>query len=277
VTPADIVCQNCGWQNEPTARMCGGCGRPLRESDPGATAFVGGAGIGLASPAENGATLAHDAPTLAGLETALDAPPLKVAWPGVAASRGKRAHADGAAAPSETPWWRIPLIVGAVLAVLVIALLGTWALGIRPAIHTSLDTQMRTVLDSGVYAAFTPSSALSSGTYNISASSLNSLVATQLSAGSPVSNVTIAFAHNQVIVTYAFWGSSGQVVSSLGVQNSRAVATGTSVDCPLCLVESGDEMEATFNDALSKIPSTVQVTNIATINDVLKVTVKTGS
>ncbi|MBF6591916.1 MAG: hypothetical protein IVW57_15515, partial [Ktedonobacterales bacterium] len=24
-----VVCARCGWPNEPTARMCGGCGQPL--------------------------------------------------------------------------------------------------------------------------------------------------------------------------------------------------------------------------------------------------------
>src|SRR4051794_35556173 len=41
-----VTCTRCGWQNEPTARMCGGCGMPLRTTYPGATSnidLVGGA------------------------------------------------------------------------------------------------------------------------------------------------------------------------------------------------------------------------------------------
>ena len=38
--PVDIICPRCGWRNETTARMCGGCGRPLVSADPSATVGV---------------------------------------------------------------------------------------------------------------------------------------------------------------------------------------------------------------------------------------------
>lgn len=257
--------------------MCGGCGRPLSASDPGATAYAGagtvpGGGVGTAS---------HDAPTFAGVGSGTAAPPLlgspqfgaqpsagKVAWPGV--TRGRRKL--GVSTDASAPWWRIPAIAGVVLVVLLVGTLGTWAFFVRPSMHTSLDTQMRSVLVSGVHQTF--SGTIKSQDYTITAASLNTLVAAFLSKDSPVSKVLVSFANNQVSIAYAFWGGSGTVTSTLSLVNGHVLASGTSVDCPLCLIENGDEMEATFNNALAQIPSNITVTAIKTLNNALTVTVK---
>jgi hypothetical protein len=276
-----ITCQHCGWQNEPTARMCGGCGMPLRTADPGATVLAtpipAGGGWAAAAPATPTA-FAHDAPTafapaLPGqyAPAAPQTPPLR--WPGDEATRAKAARAGSAPGRGSAPWWRIPLIAGIVLVVLVVGCLGAWALAIRPSMHTSLDTQMRSALDSGIHLAFQQPGATSKGQYAIPAAFLNGIISTELPPGSPVSNVAIAFANNQVIITYSFWGGSGTVSTTLAAQNGRVTAHGTSVDCPLCLIESGDDMEATFNDALAQIPKSVNVTGVATNNDALVVTI----
>jgi hypothetical protein len=277
----NITCQHCGWQNEPTARMCGGCGMPLRVADPGATTLAAPApavgGWAAAAPATPTA-YAHDAPTAFApalpqqyAPAAPRTPPLR--WPGDEAARAKGARARAAGAHGSAPWWRIPLIAGIILVVLVVGFLGTWALAIHPSLHTSLDTQMRSALDSGVRQAFEQPGATSKGPQTIPAAFLNGIITAVLPKDSPVSNVAVAFANNQVIITYAFWGGNGTVSTTLAVQNGRVVAHGTSVDCPLCLIESGDEMEATFNDALGYIPKSVNVTGVATNGDALVVTI----
>src|SRR5258707_651983 len=144
----NITCQHCGWQNELTARMCGGCGMPLRVADPGATTLATAApaagGWAAAAPATPTA-YAHDAPTAfapARPEPYSDAPaapptpPLR--WPGDEAARAKAARAGSAPGRGSAPWWRIPLIAGIVLVVLVAGSLGAWALAIRPSTHASL-------------------------------------------------------------------------------------------------------------------------------------------
>ena len=83
-------------------------------------------------------------------------------------------------------------------------------------------------------------------------------LATFIPKDSAVSNITVSFANGQEIISYSFWGSSGKASTNLSVVNGHAVARGTSVDCPLCFIETGDEMEATFNSALGYIPTSVR-------------------
>jgi hypothetical protein len=281
--PVDIICQHCGWQNEPTARMCGGCGKPLRATDPGATSLATPsqepAGWARALPGTS--PIAHDAPTMVSISpdtpvlggppayTPADASAAPAArWPGLGAQPRKAPAGSGGA---QAPWWRIPLIAGIVLVVLVVGFLGAWAVAIRPSLHSDLDTQLRTALDSSIYQVFQGS--VPKGEKAISAAFINQVVAADLPTDSPVSNVSVAFANNQAIITYSFWGGSGAVSTNLAALNGRVVASGTSVECPLCFIESGDEMEATFNDALKQIPARTTITQIRTSNDTLYVTV----
>ncbi len=149
--------------------------------------------------------------------------------------------------------------------------LGTWALFVGPSMHTTFDTQMRTVLDSGVFASF--SGTIAKGDHAILAKTLNDLVASRVPKDSSVTNIVVSFANGQEIVSYSFWGSSGVVSTNLSVVDGRVVARGTSVDCPLCMIESGDEMEATFNDSLNQIPTSAHVTSLKTENDALVLTI----
>jgi hypothetical protein len=265
--------------------MCGGCGQPLRTTDPGATAF---AGVAQTPSALLGAVptdppiVSHDAPTLAGRGSEIAAPPLpalgsasplppqKVAWPGIAAGR-KSKRAAGMSSAGSAHWWRIPLIAGIVLVMLVAGSLGTWALFVGPSMHSTFDAQMQSVLDSGINGAFSGKAA--AGQHTIPAKAFNDLVTRFVPNGSAVSNIKVSFANGQEIISYSFWGSSGTATTNLSVANGHAVARGTSVDCPLCYIESGDEMEATFNSALGYIPPSAKVTSVQATNNSLIVTV----
>ena len=266
--------------------MCGGCGQPLRAADRGATVFAGAttpaASAGVDS--QDFGVVAHDAPTFLGQEEDPAAPSFpfpgdvaaapsdgNVAWPGVA--QGGRAKARGGAPrTSSVPWWRIPMIVAIVLFVLVGGVVGAWAVVIQPSMHSDFDVHMQSVLDSSINETFHVK--VAAGQHTIPATTFNGYVKTLVPQDSAVSNIKLSFAKGQEIVTYSFGGSSGTVTTNLGVVGGRVVARGTVVDCPLCLIESGDQMEATFNDPFRLyIPASVKITNIQTISDALVFTV----
>jgi hypothetical protein len=265
--------------------MCGGCGQPLRATDPGATVYADSATTPVAPYGAGAASsVAHDAPTLAGQGSGIAAPPLppvgpavtplppdKVPWPGVTPGRAAKKR-SAAASGNPAPWWRIPAIVGVVLVVLVAGTLGAWAFAVQPSMHSDFDVHMQSVLDSGINASFSGATTSGTHTVTIPASAFNGFVATLVPSDSVVSHISIAFSNNQETISYSFWGSTGTVTTNLGVENGHAVARGTSVDCPLCFIETGDQMEKTFNGAFAYIPAALKVTNVQTKDDSLVIT-----
>ncbi|MGH2516791.1 MAG: hypothetical protein ACRDHP_14150, partial [Ktedonobacterales bacterium] len=138
--PGDITCARCGWRNEAIARMCGGCGQPLRQPS-GAPAtlampagWAGGPEPGATTPVDISApfnrTVALPAPGLYSPAPAHERAPS--VWPG-AAPAGQRANGKPPA-KRKNPW-RVPITLFVVLCVLLAAALGTWALVVRPAMH----------------------------------------------------------------------------------------------------------------------------------------------
>ncbi|HEV2459219.1 MAG TPA: hypothetical protein VGS80_12745, partial [Ktedonobacterales bacterium] len=130
MAPPAVTCARCGWQNEPTARMCGGCGQPLRSSLPGegqpytstdTMPYSGEAETLYAPPA-----VPPDLP-----QSVVSRPPggtaSSAAWP----EAGARSRA-GSQATKGLRWWRAPLILLLVLGLLVGTSLGAWALIVRP-------------------------------------------------------------------------------------------------------------------------------------------------
>src|SRR5260370_397626 len=100
MTPSELMCPHCGWRNEGTARMCGGCGQPLRDSSAVPLRPASGSPYGAAS-------YANDAPTSlsSGVGAPRDAravPPgggNPAAWPGPGNAAG------ASQAPRSAPGW----------------------------------------------------------------------------------------------------------------------------------------------------------------------------
>src|SRR5258706_15765305 len=148
MTPSELMCPHCGWRNEGTARMCGGCGQPLRDSSGGQPRPASGSPYGAAS-------YANDAPTSlsSGVEAPRNAragPPgggNPAAWPGPGNSAGA-----AQASRSARGWRRALLIVFVVLLVLAVRRIAAWSGIIRPAVHNAVDTQLRADFARAVHA-----------------------------------------------------------------------------------------------------------------------------
>src|SRR5262249_45620138 len=132
---AEIICGRCGWRNESTARMCGGCGQPLREFDPAATAAATPSVGWAAAVPFTPQAYAHDAPpalaptpVLPGpyppaLSYPTATPPLQRSlspWPGGTERAASRPAGRGSSR------WRILVIALVVTAVLVVGFFGAW-------------------------------------------------------------------------------------------------------------------------------------------------------
>jgi hypothetical protein len=283
--PVDITCARCGWRNEATARMCGGCGQPLRQSlESGATVAIPGewaAGpqAGNTTPADapygftpTGAAPAPAAYTPSGAAT--PAPAYNAApsiWPG-AGSPGQQAGARAASNAKRNPW-RVPIILLVVLCVLIATALGAWALILRPAVHSTVDTQLRAALDSAIEQAAPSGVPLPAGTpltIKIPASALNANIASELGSV-PVQNVQVHFRGNGYVrASYTFLGRDGTITTQLvPLADGRVQAQNTSVTGLLKTVESDGEMSAAFNEALGRLPPQYRVSQITTASDTI--------
>ncbi len=251
-------CARCGWQNEPTARMCGGCGMPL--DTPGATAsddVTALPGPPRTSPMAPGPTP---------LAPSADAT-TPAAWP-----RPGREHLASGTPPARA-WWRAPLIALVVVAVLAAASLGAWAFVVRPILHAQVDGALRGALGR-VVEQIPPN--VPGDTYSVPASTLTNLLHQRLPADAPVSNVRVEFSGDGTMsVLYRVAGQNDSVTTHLVADHGRLHAQATTVNGLLSLVESGDEMEAALNGALSRISPQDTISGIAVHDNTLFITVGT--
>jgi hypothetical protein len=271
MSPETLVCARCGWRNEATARMCGGCGRPLRALDPAATtavhpvspdaAYATGTRTAYApaerpSPYAPPSTLTSSAPSR---------------WPDAGGSTTPRPPSPSPRRPRG--WARALVVFLVVLLVLAGGLLGAWALVIRPAVHTAVDSSLRAALDNAVQAATANITIVPNGQYTLPAAAFDAEIQRQLPADSHISDAHLDFARDGVRVTYRFFGRPGSITTHLAASDGHVVARGTTVTDVLSLVESGNEMEATLNEALGRLPSRYRVTGIRAANHTLIVSI----
>lgn len=257
-----IQCPHCGWQNEPAAIMCGGCGRPLPMM--GATSGDGraaGASFAAASPGN------AEYPTLSDLPTQEDLPRPAITAAalrstGAPAAGGKPAVWPGAQ-EQRTPrsqerrggWWRGLLAGVLALGLLVGLAAGVWALAVRPTLHAQVDGSIDSGLSSviGRLPAITDSQLRSGQIFRGSETDANTVLAKDIVPNSGLDSATVSFQQGQVVVTYVALGQQGTISTTLQVQGGQLEATNTQVDGELSWVETGDELQATINRALQHV------------------------
>lgn len=292
-----VTCMRCGWQNEPTARMCGGCGMPLRSSDPGATSNVDIVGNLESSalpntPEPGNIAYPHDAPTA--YAPYHDQPPQANAYSVPVVTAPSRQQGDAPATwagpavaghsnkhmqtQARSPWWRIPLIVLVVLSVLVGSGLGAWAFIIRPPIHAQVDSSLRSSLNSAIEPVTARISQLPRGQtlqLTVSASEVDQQIQRHMPAGSSISDVRLHFANDSVQISYVLNGSVGAITTHLQITQGRLQAQATTVDYPLAFVEDGNEMEGAINDAFARLQVSITILAVGATNETLTLKVHT--
>lgn len=277
-TPGTIICARCGWQNDATARMCGGCGTPLQGVDPGATSQADTGAAGWAQGQAGAVSL--DAPTTVSphpgpaaganyprayaqpatpspipqMPTPVTAASPPVAWPSAGQSKSKPL-------PGKFRWWVIPVVILVVIVVLGVLGLGIWGLGIQPSTANSLNSLFPSALNSAFTQENSHLTPNHNGQVQIPASDLAALIRAQSPTSGTVTNLDAGFvsAPNQGLrLTYNFnvFGTEPQDTTAyFSVENGRLALRGTVVDGSMSLFLSGDRMEQILNTGLGNLTS----------------------
>jgi hypothetical protein len=262
-TPSTIICARCGWQNDSTARMCGGCGAPLHTSDPGATNQANATSPDaptVASANVPGAYVAQPyvqpttPPPIPQTPTPVTAAP--VAWPGPGQAKARSGR-------DTFRWWVVPLVI--LVAILVLGGLGfgVWNFGIQPSTASSVNTTFPAVLNptfNVVNSSFTPGK---NGQVQIVAPALAELITAESPHSGPVTNLHFSFINAPYVgfkLTYNFnfFGTELQdTTAAFSIEQGHLAARSTVVNGSMSLFESGDQMEQILNNALAKL-TTIQ-------------------
>lgn len=309
MVPSERICSQCGWRNEPEARMCGGCGKPLgtfgaaphnvtREIGPagGAPFTYSGAGGdvptnyspgGAYSPnvpqANAGDVYSPLAPTRSydyGTLGTLPAPGAAAAsWPAPAPSyQATRRTIQPAQRRGGSCLQRMLVTLLVLVVVTTCCSAGLWSFIIRPSLHTATDSQIRAGLD----ALFDEASnsleqalpLLPKGNYRdrlpIKAADINAQIrAGAAKRGVPVDSEVHFIGTDSVQVAYLLSGKQHTVTTHLYIVNGRIRARDTTDDFPLNMWESNTELETTINEALTHLTPDLHVTELHMADDAL--------
>jgi hypothetical protein len=206
----------------------------------------------------------------------------------VAAPRGRATPLAPPPIPSArrtNPAARVALIVGVVLLIIACVCAGAWGLIIRPALHNQVDGAIRTQMDtladqaSAALVAGIPDIQAKGGSFSgsIAATTLNDQIKASASPQNPVSNTQVSFADGQLKITFDSNNQQNSISTTLGTASGHLVARGTTVTGLISIIESGPELEAAINDALSRLPPNgqspnPQFTSVTLADDVLSYT-----
>lgn len=301
MAPSERICSNCSWRNEPDARMCGGCGRPLgtfvstpigmpsapRRADRPLSTSTGAGGDAPTEYMPGGAYSPLN-PTRSLDYGAVGAPPLPgstpARWP-AQAQPAPQSHLPSSLAAQPARRRGGSCLQRTLLALLALVLVttccsvGLWSFVVRPALHTATDSQIRDGLDSMFDEA---SNALNQalpllpkGSHlndiPIKAADINArLQEAAAKKGMPVNSSEVHFVGtDSVQVTYLLSGKPHSVTTHVYVVDGRVRARDTTDDFPLSLWESNAELETTINEALTHLTPDLHVTELHMAGDAL--------
>lgn len=308
MSPSERICSNCGWQNEPIARMCGGCGQPLgtlganfhnvppapRRADGSpftSTINSGNAPTEYLQSGVNATYLPNAGKSYSPLDPThtfghgiVNPPPV----PGTKPARWPAATAQPQPAytPPPQPTKRrggscLQCTLFTLLTLVVVTSccgVGFWSFVVRPALHTATDSQIRAGLDSMFDDASTaleqalpllPAGQILNAP-PIKAADINAaLPSAAAKKGVPASTKVYFIGIDGVQVTYLLSGKTHSVITHLYVDNGRIKARETTDDFPLNMWESNTELETTINEALMHLTPDVHVTELHMANDTL--------
>ncbi len=247
--PATIVCANCGWRNEPSAMMCGGCGRPL---------YGGPSRLARSSQPVDLEDTIPDIPTVEPRTAPTAVVPAPKPGPSRATQPAKRRRGRR-------------LLVGCLvtLAVLLAVAIGCWVEIIRPVAHTIVDNELRNVLETAASKApvYPP------GTVAVTEAQVNQKLADHDFGRVPIRQIAAQFRGGSAGITYTLPITGGSVRTELVVHDGKLFAEDTHVEGLAGFIETGNELQATLNDALALLPTDDVFGSVTAQNGTLSVTI----
>lgn len=274
-----VQCPRCGWQNSTGDRMCGGCGQPL---------FHPGSALGAPpdyTPTVASSSVVAPPPLPPDTRTATWRPPafppqLATGAPTAAASTARPAPkyhpATPARATSRSCLSRALITLAIVALMLLLMSACGWAAVIRPAVHASVDQQLR----AGLAAQIDKIPPIPDGFPAITRTITDTEFNRQASGGNATNNqgdmkdIVVRFSPGLVTMSYRLWGSPGKIETHLFARNGRIFVTNTQVNGWLAQVETGDELQGALNDSLARLPGQDYVERLVVGNGTLTITLR---
>lgn len=252
----ELVCPHCGWHNDATARMCGGCGKPLA--------------VALTSAGPRMSTYPQgEEPTDPDIQA-----------PGTGRAAGGTL---GVSPTTQGCLGRGALVLGVLALVVLFGCAAIWGLAVRPALHAAVDQQIRSQLQTAVDQTNAQMPALADaldtlpgkkGQNTITAAAFNQSIQATVPASGPVQKVHVSFPAGQVAVTFSTFGVDGSLTTHLTSEANKPHASGTTITGLLTYVETADDIENAMNSAFAGLQPTVAVTGIDLGGDVMTITVQ---
>ena len=269
-----MVCQRCGAFNEGGDQFCGNCGALLTPGHPQANR----APVSPALPYDrsmNAPTLAHQ-PHYVSPPTQY-VPPEQSPGAGWAAPQGNSvlppqatwadmplaqpSFAASSPAPRRMPArrrrrrWPLYLLLFLVIFGLVVC--GSWVFLLRPAIHQSVDGQIRQGLQQAVdQIPGLPPGVPAGRSFPVATEGqIDDYLAQHINQLAPITDMQVSLEPGVMVATFQAYGFGSTVSLGLAVKGGALVAQHVSVSGLLSLVESSDDLTARFDEALSQVPS----------------------
>jgi hypothetical protein len=276
-----MVCQRCGAINAVGDQFCGNCGAALAPGylpANGASAFpASGYGGALdatiaaqppssAQPPTQYVPPAYSPGGWAAPQNAYPPPPQET-WADLPAGQIAPYVPSPAAQPSTTrrrrrwPWY---LLLFLVIFGLVIS--ASWVLLLRPAIHQSVDGQIRQGLQQAVDQIPPLAREAPAGLpFPVTQDQINNYLAQNVSQLAPITDMHITLQSDVMVVNFQAYGFGSTVRLGLAVRGGTLVAQQVDVSGLLWWVESADDLTARFDEALSQVPGKLgrQVASVA--------------
>jgi hypothetical protein len=276
-----MVCQRCGTFNNGSDQYCGNCGAAL---------------VSIQPPANRAPALpvspygsAGDEPTLAqpltpAQPTQYVSPPTQYVPPAYSPGAGWAAPQASYALPPQATWADVPLApqspavfpAGArplsatrrrrrwpwylllFLVIFGLVAAGSWILLLRPAVHQSVDGEIRQGLQQAVDQIPTVPQELAPGVplqgIQVTDAQINAYLAQNISQLAPITDMHISLQPDTMVVTFQAYGFGSTVRLGLAVEGGTLVAQNVNVSGLLWWVESNDDLTARFDEALSQVP-----------------------
>ena len=273
-----MVCQRCGTINQGGDQFCGNCGAVLASSQPQANKAPA-----LPAPTYGGAM---DAPTIAqplspAQPTQYVPPPTQYVPPEYGPGNVWAASPGAYSPPPQATWAEVPLVhqnpapapyLSArsvpgkkrrrwpwylLLFLVIFGLVGagSWILLLRPAVHQSVDGQIRQGLQQAIDQIPSLPQALPPGVpFSVTEGQINDYLAQNVSELAPITDMHVSLQPGVMVATFQAYGFGSTVRLGLGVDNESLIATNVDVSGLLWWVESADDLTTRFDEALGQIP-----------------------
>lgn len=282
--PGRVRCTHCGWQNQVSDRMCGGCGKPLAQPGssfgppPEHTPTIAASGPVAPPPLPpmhpDTRTATWSAPVYPKPytpQTATVAATHVSAAPPYARAVGNQSRARGRSCLART------LIALAITVILLLVLTACgWSAFLRPALHSAVDQRLR----AGLEAAVDKIPVIPPGFPPITRTITDAEFNQQASGGTGENNqgdmkdIRVHFLPGEIAMTYQLWGSPGKITTHIVTVNGRLFVQNTRVEGWLAQIENGDELQDTLNQSLARLPAQDYVESVRVGDGTLTMTIR---